>query len=90
MIVNKGLVLCFTPVFNDWESLNKLVDEIGVVFSESLDKKLKILAIYDGFTEQNKHPFNEQGLNPVIIAKKKLTKQIFHNHKDQTQNINKI
>ncbi len=31
---------------------------------------------------------NEQGLSPIIIAKKKLIKQIFHNQKDQTQNVN--
>lgn len=31
---------------------------------------------------------NDQGLSPIIIAKKKLIKQIFHNQKDQTQNVN--
>ena len=31
---------------------------------------------------------NEQGRSPIIIAKKKLIKQIFHNQKDQTQNVN--
>lgn len=31
---------------------------------------------------------NEQGRSPIIIAKKKLIKQIFHNQKYQTQNVN--
>ena len=31
---------------------------------------------------------NEQGRSPTIIAKKKLIKQIFHNQKYQTQNVN--
>ena len=47
MIDNKGLVLCLTPVYNDWESLIELVDEIRGVFYESADKKFKILAIDD-------------------------------------------
>ena len=31
---------------------------------------------------------NEQGRSPIIIVEKKLIKQIFHNQKDQTQNVN--
>ena len=31
---------------------------------------------------------NEQGRSPIIIVEKKLIKQIFHNQKYQTQNVN--
>ena len=31
---------------------------------------------------------NEQGRSPIIIVEKKLIKQIFHNQKDQSQNVN--
>jgi glycosyltransferase involved in cell wall biosynthesis len=69
MIDNKGLVLCLTPVYNDWESLIELVDEIRGVFSESADKKFKILAIDDGSTEQNKYPFNKSDVEIISLKK---------------------
>ncbi len=69
MIDNKGLVLCLTPVYNDWESLNELVDEIRGVFSESAEKKFKILAIDDGSTEQNKYSFNKSEVEIISLKK---------------------
>ena len=69
MIDNKGLVLCLTPVYNDWESLNELVDEIRGVFSELADKKFKILAIDDGSTEQNKYSFNKSEVEIISLKK---------------------
>lgn len=69
MIDNKYVVLCLTPVYNDWESLNELVNEIRVVFSGSPDKKVKILAIDDGSTEQNKHHYNESEVEIISLKK---------------------
>ena len=69
MIDNKGLVLCLTPVYNDWESLNELVDEIRGVFSESADKKFKILVIDDGSTEQNNHLFDKKEVEIISLKK---------------------
>ena len=69
MIDSKGLVLCLTPVYNDWESLNELVDEIRGVFSESADKKFKILVIDDGSTEQNNHLFDKKEVEIISLKK---------------------
>lgn len=69
MIDNKYVVLCLTPVYNDWESLNVLANEIRVVFSGSPDKKVKILAIDDGSTEQNKYHYNESEVEIISLKK---------------------
>ena len=69
MIDNKDVVLCLTPVYNDWESLNVLANEIRVVFSGSPDKKVKILAIDDGSTEQNKYHYNESEVEIISLKK---------------------
>ena len=58
-----------TPVYNDWESLNELVDEIRGVFSESADKKFKILVIDDGSTEQNNHLFDKKEVEIISLKK---------------------
>lgn len=63
MMDNRDLVLCLTPVYNDWESLHVLVDEIRAAFSQSANKKFKILVIDDGSTEQNKHLFDKKEVN---------------------------
>lgn len=66
---NVDLVLCLTPVYNDWESLQVLVDEIRATFSQSANKKFKILAIDDGSTEQNNYLFDKKEVEIIHLKK---------------------
>lgn len=69
MMDNSDLVLCLTPVYNDWESLHVLADEIRTAFSQSANKKFKILAIDDGSTEQNNHLFDKKEVEIISLKK---------------------
>ena len=69
MTDNSDLVLCLTPVYNDWESLRVLVDEIRAISLQSANKNFKIVAIDDGSTEQNNHPFDKRDVEIISLKK---------------------
>ncbi len=50
--IQKNTIICLTPVFNDWESLNILISNLQEV-AKNLELNIKVVAINDGSTEQN-------------------------------------
>ena len=45
-------IVFITPVYNDWESFTKLVNEINKVISEFKDISFSLIAINDGSKEK--------------------------------------
>ena len=45
-------IIIITPVYNDWESFTKLINEIDKVISNFKDISFKLIAVNDGSKEK--------------------------------------
>ena len=71
-------VIIFPPIFNDWESLDKLLKEINFETS-GWDAKVAIVIINDSST-QKKLPINYKFENIVLLYYLPVQLQILFSH----------